>query len=80
MPLGERIAHMPPERRLRIRDLRGELLVGAGDVLPTAPSSSPKRRASFSASCAASWNPCYRKALSRTKAIRSGAGPGPPLH
>jgi hypothetical protein len=34
IPLGQRSAHMTPERRLRIRDLRGELLVGAGDVLP----------------------------------------------
>ena len=30
----QRIAHMPPEGRPRIRDLRGELLVGAGDALP----------------------------------------------
>jgi hypothetical protein len=28
MPLGQRIAHVPPERRRRIRDLRGELHVG----------------------------------------------------
>ncbi len=34
MPLGQRIAHMAPEGRRRIRDLGGELLVGAGDVLP----------------------------------------------
>ena len=34
MPLGQRIAHMAPERRLRIRDLRGELAVGTGDLLP----------------------------------------------
>jgi hypothetical protein len=32
--LGQRIAHMRPERRRRVRDLRGELLVGTGDVLP----------------------------------------------
>jgi hypothetical protein len=32
MPLGQRIAYMAPKRRRRIRDLRGELLVGAGDV------------------------------------------------
>ena len=25
---------MPPKRRPRFRDLRGELLVGAGDILP----------------------------------------------
>jgi hypothetical protein len=34
MPLRQRIAHMPPERRRRIRDLGGEFLVGAGDILP----------------------------------------------
>jgi hypothetical protein len=34
LPLGQRLAHMRPERRLRIRDLLGELLVGAGDGLP----------------------------------------------
>jgi hypothetical protein len=34
MPLGQRIAHMPPERRLRIQDLRDELFVGTSDVLP----------------------------------------------
>ncbi len=34
MTLGQRIAHMRPERRLRIRDLLGELLVGSGDGLP----------------------------------------------
>ena len=34
MPLGQRIAHMAPERRRRIRDLRGELAVGAGDTTP----------------------------------------------
>ena len=34
MPLGQRVAHMRPEGRLRIRDLRGELLVGARDGLP----------------------------------------------
>lgn len=32
----QHLAHMPPKRRRRIRDLRGKLLVGAGDVLPTA--------------------------------------------
>jgi len=30
----QRLAHMPPKRRRRIRDLLGELLVDAGDVLP----------------------------------------------
>ena len=34
MPLGQRIAHVPPEGRRRIRDLGGKLLVGTGDVLP----------------------------------------------
>jgi hypothetical protein len=34
MPLGQRIADMPPKRRRRIRDLGRELIVGAGDVLP----------------------------------------------
>ena len=34
MPLGQRVAHVPPEGRRRIRDLGGELLVGTGDVLP----------------------------------------------
>ena len=34
MPLGQRIAHMPPERRRRSRDLRCQLLIGAGDGLP----------------------------------------------
>jgi hypothetical protein len=34
MPLGQRVPHMPPKRCPRIRDLRGELLVGTGDVLP----------------------------------------------
>jgi len=34
MPLGQRIAHVPPERGRGIRDPRGELVVGAGDVLP----------------------------------------------
>ncbi len=33
MPLGQRIAHMRPEWGRRVRDLGGELLVGAGDVL-----------------------------------------------
>ena len=32
MPLGQRLAHMAPEGRQRIRDLGGELDVGAGDV------------------------------------------------
>jgi hypothetical protein len=31
MPLGQRIAHMLPEGRLRIRDPLDELLVNAGD-------------------------------------------------
>ncbi len=30
MPLSQRIAHVAPERRRGIRDLRGELLVGTG--------------------------------------------------
>ena len=34
MPLGERIAHMAPEGCRGIRDLGGELLVGAGDGFP----------------------------------------------
>jgi hypothetical protein len=34
MPVGQRIAHMAPKGRRRIRDLRGELVVGAGDALP----------------------------------------------
>ena len=35
MPLGQRIAHvLLPKRRLSIRDLTGELLVGTEDVLP----------------------------------------------
>jgi hypothetical protein len=34
MPLGQRLAHVGPERRRRFRHLRGELLVGTGDVLP----------------------------------------------
>ena len=34
MPLGQRIAHVAPERPRCIRDLLGELLVSAGDVLP----------------------------------------------
>ena len=34
MPLGQRLAHVGPERRRRFRDLRGELLVGTGDGLP----------------------------------------------
>ncbi len=34
MPVGQRIADMAPERGRRIRNLRGELVVGAGDVLP----------------------------------------------
>jgi hypothetical protein len=33
MPLGQRLAHVAPEGRRRVRDLGGELLVGAGDVL-----------------------------------------------
>jgi len=35
MPLGQRIVHMAPKRRRRLRDLRGELLVDAGDVSRT---------------------------------------------
>jgi hypothetical protein len=31
MPLGQRIAHVPPKRRRRVLDLRGELLVGAAN-------------------------------------------------
>ena len=34
MLLGQRISHMAPERRRRIRDPSGELLVGAGDACP----------------------------------------------
>ena len=34
MPLGQRIAHVPPEGSRRVLDLGGELLVGAGDVVP----------------------------------------------
>jgi hypothetical protein len=34
MPLGQRIAHVAPERPRCIRDLLGELLVSAGNVLP----------------------------------------------
>jgi hypothetical protein len=34
MPLGQRLARMRPERRRRIFDPLGELLVGAADVLP----------------------------------------------
>jgi hypothetical protein len=34
LPLGQRLAHMAPKRRRRIRDPCGELLVGTGDVLP----------------------------------------------
>jgi hypothetical protein len=34
MRLGQRIAHVLPERRRRVRDLLGELLVSAADVLP----------------------------------------------
>jgi hypothetical protein len=34
MPLGQRIAYMAPEGRPGIRNLCGELPVGAGDVLP----------------------------------------------
>jgi hypothetical protein len=34
MPLGQRIAHMPREGRLGIRDLFRELLVSAADDLP----------------------------------------------
>ncbi len=33
MPLGQRIAHMRPEGRRRIRDLDGELLADPGDAL-----------------------------------------------
>ena len=33
MPLGQRLADMPPKRRLRIRDLGGELLISATDAL-----------------------------------------------
>jgi hypothetical protein len=36
MPFGQRVAYMPPKRRSRIRDLRGELLGGAL-VLSKAP-------------------------------------------
>jgi hypothetical protein len=34
MLLAQRIAHMAPEGRRRIRDLGGELPVGAGHALP----------------------------------------------
>ena len=34
MPLGQRVAHMAPERRRRNRDLLGELAVGTGDLRP----------------------------------------------
>ena len=34
MPLGQRLAHMPPERRRCISDLRGELLIRAGRRSP----------------------------------------------
>src|SRR3954452_12889500 len=34
MPLGQRRTHVPPERRLRIRDPRGDLLVCAENMLP----------------------------------------------
>ena len=34
LPLGQRVAHVPPKRGLSIRDLGGERLVGAGDGLP----------------------------------------------
>ena len=34
MPVGQRIAHMAPERGRCIRDLLSEFPVGAGDVLP----------------------------------------------
>ena len=37
MPLGQRLAHMRPEGCWRIRDLRGEVLVGTGDVLLEMP-------------------------------------------
>ena len=43
MPLGQRVAHMRPEGRLRIRDLRGELLVGARDGLPRGESGEDPR-------------------------------------
>src|SRR6187402_2449095 len=34
MTLGQRVAHVAPKRRRRIRGLRGELLVGAGGAFP----------------------------------------------
>jgi len=34
MPLRQRVAHLAPKRRRRIRDLRCQPLVGTGDVLP----------------------------------------------
>jgi hypothetical protein len=34
MPRGQRLPHMTPKGRRRIRDLRGECVVGAGGVLP----------------------------------------------
>ena len=34
MPLGQRIAHMTPERRLSVRDLLGELVVGRQTARP----------------------------------------------
>ena len=43
MPSGQRIAHVSPKRRRRIRDLRGEFLVGSGDVLPKVKNVAVKR-------------------------------------
>jgi hypothetical protein len=34
MPLGQRVAHMPPEGRWRVRDLLDKPFVGARDSLP----------------------------------------------
>ena len=55
MPLGQRIAHMPPEGRRRIRDLGGELLVGAGDVLPKVKAGNVRAPA-FEGMGGPSWN------------------------
>ena len=55
MPLGQRIAHMAPKRARRIRDLRGELLVGAGDGLPKVKAGNVRSPA-FEGMGGPSWN------------------------
>ena len=47
MPLGERIAHMAPEGRLRLRDPFDEVVVGPGDVLPKVESGDVHAPAAF---------------------------------